>query len=219
MRKCDECRFGMTNNVKNLPCGKYRKAMKYPKHKCSDGNFISFESAVSNITGESPYNVGYFDSNNFWASSEWKISYTIPEINKEPKKETIQKYEFKGNLDISLIVSDAIRENRRSFIIMAETNAVVGVLKNTFMSIDNIEEDVYIEADGNFCSNVFDMQPHSTHPYFLTIIDKKDVNAWLIKLQDEKRQFNNKMKNKKNKIRKKVKKGTNTGRRYKVFAI
>ena len=81
-------------------------------------------------------------TDNLWAPLEWKISYTTPEINEKPKKETIQKYEFKGNLDISLIVSDAIRENRRSFIIMAETNVVVGVLKNTFMTIGNIEEDV-----------------------------------------------------------------------------
>ena len=163
---------------------------------------------------------GKFYTENIWTSpNNWKISYTTSELNEQPKKETIQKYEFKGNLDISLIVSDAIRENRRSFIIMAETNAVVGVLKNTFMTIGNIEEDVYIEADGNFYNNVFDMQPYSTHPYFFKIIDKKDVNSWLIELQDEKRKFNNKMKNKKNKIRKKVKKGTNTGRRYKVFAI
>ena len=154
-----------------------------------------------------------FYTENIWSSSNnWKISYTTSELNEEPKKETIQKYEFKGNLDISLIVNDAVRENRRSFIIMAETNAVVGVLRNTLM---NLHLKNIIEIEGEF--KVYDADEN--YPYFFKIIDKKDVNSWLIKLQDEKKKFNNKMKNKKNKIRKKVKKGTNTGRRYKVFAI
>ena len=140
-------------------------------------------------------------------------------LKEENHKEILNKYNFRGQCNLDVIINDAIRDGKRSFIIMGKNNAIVGVLQNTFMDInDVICEVIYDEEAGEF-QGASSGSEIMACPFFLKIIDKKDVNTWIKKLTEERKTFNKKILKMKDKIKKKTKNGENKGDSFTVFTI
>jgi hypothetical protein len=140
-------------------------------------------------------------------------------LKEENHKEILNKYNFRGQCNLDVIINDAIRDGKRSFIIMGKNNAIVGVLQNTFMDInDVICEVIYDEEAGEF-QGASSGSEIIACPFFLKIIDKKDVNTWIKKLTEERKTFNKKILKMKDKIKKKTKNGENKGDSFTVFTI
>jgi len=139
--------------------------------------------------------------------------------NKKEKKMEINKYEFKGEFNLDLTMNDMFRDMKRSFVIIGRENAVVGILQNYYFDIEDVCYDIdYV--DGEFINNdEVDDGFQTIEPYFFKIIDKYEVHEWLKTLKEENKYYNKVMLRMKDEIKKKVKKGTNTGDRFKVFSV
>lgn len=137
-------------------------------------------------------------------------------INEGDKKEmnTLNQYKFRGEINLNVIINDAIREGKRSFIIMGKKNAVVAVLGNTMEAINDIQSSIEYD-NGEFISQ----EERYISPFIFKIIEKKQVNEWIKFLREERKSFNKKILKIKDKIRKKTAKGQNNGDEFKVFTI
>ena len=157
--------------------------------------------------------------NNSW--SKYNISSDMikckVEGNKTMCNEILKKYEFKGDFDLNLIVNDMVRDGQRSFIVSGQTNALVGIMQNSFSEFENICWNVE-EVDGDFkcCEHSeFDI----IDPYFYIIIDKYEVAEWISILKEERKLYNKTILKEKDKIEKLRKQNKLTNNRFKVFSI
>lgn len=143
-----------------------------------------------------------------------KLDWIGNEKTLKKRGNEMEKYEFKGNFDLELIVNDMFRDMKRSFVVSGKNNAVVCVLRNYCFNLDNIQEDIKYENGAFIVSD--DM---IYWPYYFIIIDKKEVHEWIKVLKEENKFYNKMILDKKAKIRKLVKSGKNDGDRFKVFSF
>lgn len=142
------------------------------------------------------------------------IFYTqIKPIIKEKKVKELEKYEFKGEIDIDILMNDAFRDMRRSFIVMGKNNASVFIMTDTNMDVDDFSDEVIYDSEKQKFVKVYS---NMIFPYIAKIIDKKTVHEWLIKLKEENKEFNKSMLKKKDKNRKNKSKSSD---RFKVFLV
>lgn len=232
--KCDECRFSIRNNGENMTCNFYRRKFDFPSDTCHDFQYFQ-PIPVSGMRVEHKFTNKIYtlthkikDNRHLWGVVNDEISFIFDfdfdcyeeknsgKLNKTLKKRgnEMEKYEFKGNFDLELLVNDMFRDMKRSFIVSGKNNAVVCVLRNYCFDLDNIHEDIKYENDAFIVSD--DM---IYWPYYFVIIDKKEVHEWIKVLKEENKFYNKMILDKKAKIRKLVKSGKNDGDRFKVFSF
>ena len=124
-------------------------------------------------------------------------------------KPQISKYEFRGDLDIEMIVNSAIEDNKRSFIVMGkEDKCVCGLLRDSKMSLlDLCEVNIIFDIDS---------------PYDIFEIKKEKGNAMIKILKQEKIDFDKAIKKKKRKIHKQTTKRIKNNikaERFQVFTF
>ena len=93
------------------------------------------------------------------------IHYADSPIFQKEQKNQMEKYEFRGELNMDIVVNSAIEDNKRSFIIMKKNEAVVGILKNTKLKNFN--------------------RALSSTPYHLIPIPKSEIGDWIKTLKKE----------------------------------
>ena len=130
-------------------------------------------------------------------------------------KHEISKYEFKGEIDIDILVNDAFRDMKRCFIVIGKENAAMAILKNTNEWIDDIQDYIFYQ------NGKFKTTPHGIiHPYFFKIIEKKDVHNWICWMKEENKSYNKTILKRKDEIAKINKTISSKDReKFKVFMI
>ena len=130
----------------------------------------------------------------------------IDDITPKPQ---ISKYEFRGELDIEMIVNSAIEDNKRSFVVMGkEDKCVCGLLRDSKIDLlDLCEVNIIFDIDS---------------PYDIFEIKKEKVNAMIKILKQEKIDFDKAIKKKKRKIYKQTTKrikNNEKAERFQVFTF
>lgn len=144
----------------------------------------------------------------------FKKDGTIKITNDEDKTiDPLNKYHFRGEVNLDVIMNDCIRDGKRSFIVSGKENAVVGIMANTFLDIDGYEDFVEYQ-DGEFI-----VKRDMISPFIFKIINKKEVDSYIKILRNERRDFNKSILKMKDKIKKKTKQGKNVGDSMMVFTI
>lgn len=217
-----------SKNIRNNPTNRYDWVFldKDPHFKEGKILTLTFKKTTNKDT------VCWFVSDSgFYYNEAWLEFYDDSIINtkddklkvkyaEETQKENrMHKYEFKGKLNLEVLISDALEENKRSFIVLGETNALVAIMKNTDSYFNNTYNDVYLEVDGNFYSNEGFVSLSQNHPFFFKIIEKSDVNNWIKFFKVESKEYHDKIAKQKRKIELLTRKGQNKGFRHKVFTF
>ena len=139
------------------------------------------------------------------------------EIKKEMKN-TIEKYEFRGEFNVDLICNDLFRSMKRSAVIIGKENALVILAQNFVDDVDDICWGVTYD-NNNFKEFKSSDEHDIIYPYFFKIISKKDANNWIQTLRDENKRYNKMILKIKDKNTKLMKQGKNKKDHFRVFMV
>ena len=161
-----------------------------------------------------------FVKDNIWETKDHYYNITEEMIDRAfSGKQDFDKYEFKGEFNLDLLINDQFRDKRRSFVVIGPNNAIICMLRNFSEYVDGSCNNIEYKNGCFIDSDRPDDRTSSNEPYFFKIVDKKDVHEWTKYLKDENKRYNKIILKEKDKISKSVKNKTNAGDRFKVLSI